>query len=379
MPASPFFTEDHHAFAQSVRAFVDREITPNVAAWEQAETLPRALHKQAAAVGLLGLGFPEHLGGVVGDTFYRIAATRELARAGSGGVLAGLMSHGIALPPVLALGSDDLQARIIPPVLAGDWVAALAVTEPGGGSDVANLCTTATLDGDQYVLRGEKVFITSGMRADLITVAARTGGPGGGGISLFAVQGHPEGLSRSPMHKMGWWCSDTATLRFDDVRVPASNRIGSEGMGFLGLMHNFNGERLGLAAVAWAFSQECIDEAVAWAQTRQTFGKPLISRQVIRHKIVDMQMRVDSVRCMLESIAWHIDQGEEPVAAVCMLKNLATQTLEFVAGEAVQILGGAGYLRGTKSERIFRESKVLSIGGGASEVLKDLAARQMGL
>lgn len=142
------------------------------------------------------------------------------------------MSHGIALPPVLALGSDDLQARIIPPVLAGDWVAALAVTEPGGGSDVANLCTTATLDGDQYVLRGEKVFITSGMRADLITVAARTGGPGGGGISLFAVQGHPEGLSRSPMHKMGWWCSDTATLRFDDVRVPASNRIGSEGMGF---------------------------------------------------------------------------------------------------------------------------------------------------
>ncbi len=378
LPPSPHYTPEHEAFAAQVRSFVQRELTPNADAWDEAGSFPRELYQRAAQLGLLGLGFPEHLGGTPGDLFFRLAATFELARAGSGGLLAGLQSCGIALPPILALGSPELQHRIIPSVLSGQQIAALAVTEPGGGSDVANLQTTARLDGDAYVVRGEKAFITSGMRADWLTVAVRTGGPGLGGLTLLAVRGESPGLGRTPMRKMGWWCSDTAMLHFDDVRVPVENRIGEEGMGFMGLAHDFNAERLGLAGAAWAFAQVCLDEALAYAKTRTTFGKPLISRQVIRHKLVDLQGRVEAVRALLEHVAWRVARGDQPVAEVCMLKNEATRTLEKVAGEAVQILGGAGYLRGGKVERIFRETKVLSIGGGATEVLADLAARQLG-
>ena len=374
----PYYTHEHAAFAATVRRFVEREIAPHVHAWDEAEAFPRALYTRAAEVGLLGLGFPEAFGGIAGDLFFKIVATRELASAGSGGLLAGMMSHSIALPPILALASEALQARVVPRVLRGEAVAALAVTEPGGGSDVAALQMRADRDGDDYVLRGEKVFITSGLRADFLTVAARTGGEGAGGVTLFLVEGDRPGLTKTALKKTGWWCSDTAALRFDDVRIPKENRIGSEGLGFLGLMHNFNGERLGLAAAAWAFADVCLEDAVAYARERRTFGRRLIERQVIRHKLVDMKMRIDAVRHALEAVAWRVQQGEEPVAEVCMIKNLATETLEAVAGEAVQILGGAGYMRGGRIERIFRETKVLSIGGGASEVLKDLAARQLG-
>jgi acyl-CoA dehydrogenase len=374
----PFYTDDHRAFAATVRGWVARDVAPHVAAWDEAESFPRDVYGQAAAVGLLGIGFPESAGGIPGDPWYHLVATRELARAGSGGLMAGLMSHGIALPPIVAMGEPDQVQRLVAPVIAGHRIAALCVTEPGGGSDVARLRTRAVRDGDDYLLDGEKTFITSGMRADVLTVAARTGGDGAEGITLFAVEGQPQGLTRAPLKKMGWWCSDTAHLRFTSVRVPASNRIGPEGSGFFGLMLNFNGERMGLAAMAWGFAQECIDEALEWSKLRETFGKPLISRQVIRHRLVDLQMRVEAVRCNLELLAWRIAQGERPVAEVCMLKNLATSTLEHVAGECVQILGGAGYVRGSKSERIFRESKVLSIGGGANEVLKELAAKQLG-
>lgn len=371
-------TPDQAAFAATLDRWVAREVTPHVAAWDEAGQFPRDLYRKAAAVGLLGLGFPEPLGGVPGDTLTRVVATRSLAEAGSGGLVAGLMSHTIALPPLLALADANLQALVIPRVLAGDAIAALAVTEPSGGSDVANLQTRAQRVGDDYLLTGEKAFITSGMRADFLTVAARTGEPGAGGVSLFVVPGDSPGLTRTELKKTGWWCSDTALLHFDGVRVPASRRIGSEGMGFLGLMHNFNGERLGLAATAWAFAEVCLADALSWAQSRTTFGKPLISRQVIRHKLVDMATAIAGVGALLEQTAARIDRGEEPVAEVCMLKNLATATLESVAAEAVQILGGAGYVRGGRVERIYRETKVLSIGGGATEVLKDLAAKQLG-
>ncbi|MSP93442.1 MAG: acyl-CoA dehydrogenase [Myxococcales bacterium] len=374
----PFFTDDHRAFAATLRRFVDRDLTPHVAAWDEAEAFPREVYGQAAALGLLGLGFPEDCGGTPGDPFLKLVAAAELARAGSGGLAAGLGSHGIALPPIVGLGEPDQIARLVPPVLRGEVIAALAVTEPGGGSDVAHLRTTATRDGDDYVVHGEKTFITSGLRADLLTVAVRTGGSGAEGLTLLAVEGQPAGLTRSPLKKMGWWCSDTAHLHFDGVRVPVANRIGPEGAGFLGLMLDFNGERLGLATMAWAFAEVCFADALAWAQLRETFGRPLIHRQVIRHLLVDLRMDIDAVRATVERLAWRVGQGERPVAEVCMAKNLATRTLEHVAGACVQVLGGAGYMRGGRVERIFRESKVLSIGGGASEVLKDLAAKQLG-
>lgn len=373
-----FYTDEHDALREQVRKFVARELLPNIEAWEEANEFPRSLYQRAGELGLLGLGFPEEFGGTAADGFHRLIVTEELARTGSGGILAGLMSHGIGLPPIVALGGDALKARLVPPVLAGEKIAALAITEPSGGSDVANLRTTAVRDGDHYVLNGSKTFITSGMRADLITVAVRTGGDGLGGISLIAVEGDTPGLTRTALKKMGWWCSDTATLYFEDCRVPAENLIGDENHGFRGIMHNFNGERIGLAAMAVFSAAVCLDEAVAYAKDRETFGRPLISRQVIRHKLVDMAQRIATSRASLEQLVWRVDQGQWPIAEVCMLKNAATQCLEFCAKEAVQIFGGAGFTRGVKVERIYRETKVLSIGGGAEEIMKELAAKQMG-
>lgn len=378
-PTSPYYTEDHHALRETVRKFVERDITPHVDAWERAKEFPRELYRKAADIGLLGLSFPEEYGGTPCDEFTRIVTTEELCRCGSGGVLAGMMSHGIGLPPVATLGSPELKQKVLPPVIEGEKICALAISEPGGGSDVASLKTTARRDGDHFIVNGSKTFITSGMRADFITTAVRTGGEGMGGISLLVIPGDAPGLDRTPLDKMGWWCSDTATLYFDDCRVPAENLVGIENQGFAGIMSNFNGERLGIAAMAYGFAQVCYDEAVAYARQRQTFGRPLIKRQVIRHKLVDMAQYISATKAYLEALTWRVQEGQWPIAEVCMLKNQATQCLEFCAKEAVQIFGGAGYISGAKVERIYRETKVLSIGGGAEEIMKDLASRQLGL
>lgn len=379
---------DAAALADSVRRFTLERIAPRVAAWEAAGEVPRELYREAAQLGLLGLGYPQALGGTPAPYALRNAVSIAMARyGGSGGVLAALFSHNIGLPPILRHGSEDLQRAVVPPVLRGEHIAALAITEPGGGSDVASLRTRARLEGGEYVIDGEKVFITSGLRADWITVAVRTGEPGtrgSGGISMIAVPGDAQGLGRSRLDKMGWLCSDTAHLRFDGVRVPARNLVGEEGAGFRIIMSNFNGERLGMAAMALGFAQACYDEALDWARQRQAFGSALVEKQVIRHKLVDMQMRIHSTAAWLEAVTELADAGKlesdpQCVAQVCMLKNHATQAMQFCADQAVQILGGMGFMRGTKSERIYREVKVMMIGGGAQEIMKDLAARQLGL
>ena len=375
----PGWTDDHEAIASSIRAFVEREISPHIEQWEEAGEFPRELYPKAGEHGLLGLGFPEEYGGTPTDAFGARVVAEELTRAGSGGLVAGLMSHGIGLPPIVALGSEELKRAVAPAVIAGEAISALAITEPSGGSDVANLKTTARREGDHYIVEGSKTFITSGMRADWITTAVRTGGPGMEGVSLLAIPGDVPGLSRTKLDKMGWWCSDTASLYFDGCRVPAANLIGPENAGFMGIMLNFNNERMMLAAMALGFARVCFDEAREWAQQRETFGKPLVRHQVIRHKLVDMATSIRAVECVLDDLAWRLDAGETPVAELCMAKNLATQCVELCAKEAVQILGGAGFIRGVKSERIYRETKVLSIGGGAEEIMKELAARQMGL
>jgi len=250
---------------------------------------------------------------------------------------------------------------------------------------VASLRTTARMEGNEWVINGEKVFITSGMRADWITVAVRTGeagAKGAGGISMIVVPGNAAGLHRTELKKMGWWCSDTAHLRFDHVRVPAGNLLGEEGGGFRIIMTNFNGERLAMSAMALGFAQACCDEALDWARQRKTFGAALVERQVIRHKLVDMQMRVASTQAWLDAVTARADGGDEGpdwVAHVCILKNHATQTMQYCADQAVQILGAMGFMRGTRSERIYREVKVMMIGGGAEEIMKELAARQLGL
>ena len=376
---SPFFTEEHEAFRAVVRRFVAKEIEPFASQWDEDGEFPRDLYRKAADIGLLGLGFPEAFGGTPADQFMRIIVSQELARPGAGGINASLMSHGIGAPPIVAGGRPEVQASVLPGIIAGEKISALAITEPNGGSDVANLRTMARRDGDHYIVNGEKTFITSGMRADWLTVAVRTGGAGPGGVSMLLIPGDTRGLSRTKLKKMGWWASDTATLHFDNCCVPAEYLIGEEGGGFQIIMRNFNSERMGMSASCAAFARVCVEEAIAYARQRETFGKPLTQHQVIRHKLVDMMQKVVATESMLMLLAWRLTQGESPVAEICMLKNQATQTMAHCASEAVQIFGGAGYMRGAKVERIYREVKVNAIGGGAEEIMKDLASRQMGL
>ncbi len=376
---SPFYTAEHEAFRAVMRRFVANEIEPHAHEWDEAGEFPRALYAKAAEIGLLALGFPEEFGGVPADQFMRIVASQELARAGAGGVSASLMSHTIGSPPIALAARPQVKARVLPEVLSGKKISALAITEPSGGSDVANLRTRARRDRDHYIVNGEKTFITSGVRADYLTVAVRTGGEGASGVSLLLVNGDTPGLSRTKLKKMGWWASDTASLHFDDCRVPAENLIGEEGDGFKLIMRNFNSERMGMAASCTAYARVCVEDAIAYAKERQTFGKPIAQHQVIRHKIVDMAQKVAASQAMLEMLAWRLTQGESPVAEICMMKNQATQTMAYCASEAVQIFGGAGFMRGIKVERIYREVKVNAIGGGTEEIMKDLASRQMGL
>ena len=378
---SPHLTESHEAWRKTVRAFVDKEIAPHVNEWDETGGFPRELHKKAAAIGLIGLGYPEELGGFKEgvDVFHSLIASEELARAGSGGLIAALMTHGIGLPPIIALGSEELKRRVAPPVLAGDKIIALCVTEPSGGSDVANLKTRARREGDDYVVNGEKTLITSGYRADFLTVAVRTGGDGAGGLSFLLVEADRPGVSRAPLKKMGWWMSDTASIHFDDVRVPVENLIGGENSGFAGIVVNFNMERLSMAAQAIAFSRVCIEDAADWALERQTFGKPLVKHQAIRHKLAEMVRQTNASQALLDNCAWRVKRGESPIADLALLKVQATRTMEFCAREAMQILGGAGFIRGCRVERIYREVRVMAIGGGSEEIMLDLAARQMGL
>lgn len=383
-PLPHCFSPEHEAWRASLRDFVAREITPHVAAWDEAGGFPRELYRQAAALGIMGLGYPEAFGGTPGDVFAQIVLSEEMARCGSGGVVASLLSHSIALPPLALHGSLALQRRVLPPVIAGEKIAALAVTEPGGGSDVAALRTTAVREGEHYIVSGEKVFITSGLRADYFTVAVRTdpGQQGAAGICALLIDGDTPGLTRSRLDKMGWWASDTAHLRFDRCRVPVSHLIGVEGQGFKIFMHNFNAERLGMAAQACVYAQLCCAEALDWARQRHTFGQPLVQRQVIRHKLTDMMARTDAARSLVYELAWrlHHECGHagELVGRIAMAKVMATQAMQFCADQAVQILGGMGFMRGSTSERIYREVKVMMIGGGSEEIMKDLAARQWG-
>jgi acyl-CoA dehydrogenase len=380
-----FDAADLQALIDTVQRFAVERIRPHLDAWETAGEIPRDLYREAAGLGLLGLGYPEHLGGTPAPWRARNALSQTLARHGtSGGLMASLFSLNIGLPPLLAHGTPELQAEVVPPVLRGEQIAALGITEPGGGSDVAALRTTARRDGDDYVIDGEKVFITSGVRADWVTLAVRTdaNNKGAGGISMIVVPMDRPGVSRSALQKMGWHCSDTAHLRFEGVRVPARYRLGEEGAGFRMIMGNFNGERLAMSAMALGFAQACYDEALDWARQRQTFGAALIERQTIRHRLMDMRMRIESTQAWVDAVTARADagdQGADWVAHVCLLKNHATQTMQFCADAAVQILGGMGFMRGTASERIYREVKVMMIGGGAEEIMKELAARQSGL
>ncbi|VVP22084.1 Acyl-CoA dehydrogenase [Pseudomonas fluorescens] len=382
MPAfQEYFDPSHQMVRDSVRHFVEREVLPDIDAWEEAESFPRELYLKAGAAGILGIGYPEALGGShEGDLFAKVAASEELMRCGSGGLVAGLGSLDIGLPPIVKWARPEVRDRVVPQVLSGHKISALAVTEPGGGSDVANLQTRAVRDGDFYRVSGSKTFITSGVRADFYTVAVRTGAPGFGGISLLLIEkGTPGFTVGRQLKKMGWWASDTAELFFDDCRVPVGNLIGAENMGFACIMGNFQSERLALALMANMTAQLALEESLKWAREREAFGKPIGKFQVIKHRLAEMATALEVSREFTYRQAAKMAAGHSVIKEISMAKNFATDTSDRITTEAVQILGGLGYMRESLVERLYRDNRILSIGGGTREVMNEIIAKQMGL
>ncbi|WP_460367183.1 acyl-CoA dehydrogenase family protein [Pseudomonas sp. Tul1A2] len=382
MPAfQEYFDPSHQLVRDSVRRFVEREILPDIDEWEEAESFPRELYLKAGAAGILGIGYPEALGGShAGDLFAKVAASEELMRCGSGGLVAGLGSLDIGLPPIVKWARPEVRERVVPQVLSGEKISALAITEPGGGSDVANLQTRAVRDGDFYRVSGSKTFITSGVRADFYTVAVRTGAPGFGGISLLLIEkGTPGFTVGRQLKKMGWWASDTAELFFDDCRVPVGNLIGAENMGFACIMGNFQSERLALALMANMTSQLALEESLKWAREREAFGKPIGKFQVIKHRLAEMATALEVSREFTYRQAAKMAAGQSVIKEISMAKNFATDTSDRITTEAVQILGGLGYMRESLVERLYRDSRILSIGGGTREVMNEIISKQMGL
>lgn len=380
MTTDPFASDERRALRELCAAFAAKQVVPHLGAWERAGEVPRDLHRRAAAAGLLGIGVPEACGGSGGDLVDLTVVTEALIEHGaSSGLMAALFTHGIAVPHMIAAGDPAQIARFVRPTLAGELIGALAVTEPDAGSDVARLRTTALRDGDHYVVNGAKLYITSGVRADFVTTAVRTGGPGHAGISLLVIERGTPGFHVSRrLEKMGWRCSDTAELAFVDCIVPAANLVGPEHGGFGLLAAQFVGERLSLATHAHAVAQRCLDLTAAWTRERTTFGAPLASRQVVAHRLVAMHQRVALARTYTRSIVVRTAAGESPVAEACLAKNAAVEACGWVVDQAVQLHGGAGYLDGTEVERHYRDARILGIGGGATEVLTDLAARLLG-
>lgn len=383
----PFATPERLALAATVRGFVADHVRANLPEWEAAGELPLSLHRTAARLGLLGVGFAEDVGGSGGNAIDLTVTLEELLRAGgSGGLMAALFTHGIATPHVVdeaqrrtergdSRGADYLIDRFVRPVLAGETIAALAVTEPDGGSDVARIRTRARRAEHEAIVSGAKTYITSGSRADYVVAAVRTGGQGASGVSLAVIESNRPGFTVSRrLEKLGWHCSDTAELSFADVRVPTTNVLGDE-QGFASLARHFATERLTLAITGYATAQRCLDLTLEWCRNRNTFGRPLITRQVVRHQLVEMHRVTDVARRYVRDVSVRHSAGDDVTLDALLAKQTAVEACEYVVDRAVQLHGGAGYMRDSEVERHYRDARILGIGGGATEVMTDLAAR----
>ncbi len=377
----PFQTPERLELRRMVRQFAEREIAPNIEQWELDGELPRSLHQKAGAAGLIGLPFPEHVGGGGGTAVDMVVSCEELHYAGcGGGVYSSLFTSGIALPHLIAGADPDHLERWVRPTIAGDLIGSLAITEPDTGSDVAGLRTIAVRDGDDFVINGAKTFITSATRADFVTTAVRTGGPGARGVSLVVVERDVPGFSVTrKLDKMGWRSSDTAELAFVDCRVPVANLVGQEGTGFFQIVQHFETERLFLAVQAYATAQRALDLTVEWCRNRTTFGAPLISRQTVQHTLAEMACRVDVARVYTREAARRHEAGEpDLMTTIAFAKNTAVEAGSWVVDQAVQRHGGMGYMRECKVERHYRDMRILGIGGGTTEIMRGLAAKQLG-
>ncbi|MFD3810516.1 acyl-CoA dehydrogenase family protein [Rhodococcus sp. NPDC058639] len=374
-------TDEQKALRQLAADFTRKEILPHLDTWEREGSIPRELHRKAAEAGLLGASVAEEHGGSGGNALDMLTILEQIILSGgSSGLISALFSHGIATPHIIASGNTDLIDRYARPALEGRMIGSLAITEPSGGSDVANIRTTARRDGDEYVINGAKLYITSGTRADFVTTAVRTGDAGAGGISLIVVPTDTPGFTVSrKLDKMGWLCSDTAELFYDDVRVPVSNLIGAENSAFGQIAQQFQGERLSLAFQAVATAQRCFDLTVDWVKSRETMGRPLSKRQVVRHRLAELATEITAAQTFCRSVAERWANGEGMLLETSMAKNNAVKVCDTAVMEAVQLAGGIGLMRESEVERHFRDARVLGIGGGTTEIMNEIISKLLGL
>lgn len=372
-----YFTEEHELFRQSVKQFIDTEVRPHIAQWEKDKMLPRDLFTQMGSHGFLGINFPEAYGGTNNDFWYTVAYLEELNKAGFAAISAAVSVHQyMATNHIAMAGSEALKRKYLPKAITGEWVGSIAVTEPGVGSDVANIRTTAVRDGDDYIINGNKTFITNGVYGNFVTVACKTDpAAGAAGISLIVVDQGTPGFTTGKLEKMGWHASDTAELFFDNVRVPASQLVGREGQGFFYIMESFQLERLIAAILGIAASEDMIEHTLKYMHERAAFGKPLTKFQVLRHKMVDLITEVEITKQFVYHCCWKEANKIFSVKECSMAKMKATELCKTVSDECLQVFGGYGYMAEYPIERAYRDARIGTIVGGTTEIMKEIISK----
>ena len=376
----PPFTEEHEELRESVRGFLDRELAPHAQEWEREQWFPNEVFPKLAAQGLLGLKYPTELGGQGGDYLHEAVLVEELARIGSGGTAAGIGAHiNIATPPIWKFGTDEQKQRYLVPAIRGERIGALGITEPDAGSDVAALRTKAERVDGGWVVNGEKTYITNGVRAHFIVTAVKTTEEGGHHGISFLIIDRGEGVRSSKLEKLGWHASDTATISFDDVFVPAENLLGELNEGFKLIMANFQWERLAMALGTVGAMQLAYERTAEYARERTAFGRPLSKHQVIKHKLADLATSAYTARCVTYDALRRFHIGEEPLKEVTMAKLLTQRASYELMDECLQIHGGMGYMGEHWAQRAARDARLGPIGGGSDEIMREILGRLLGL
>lgn len=375
------FTSEHELFRKTVRDFAEKDLLPHQEKWERERAYPKDIFKKAAELGFLGVCFPESVGGSGLDFWFKVVFCEEIVRCRMAGLAMDLMVQAdIATPIINALGTEEQKQEFLIPALKGDKIAALGVTEPGCGSDVANMSTRAEIDGDDYVINGAKTYITNGGQADFITLGVRTGGPGHKGVSLVLFPTDTKGFAvGKKLEKLGNHSSNTALLFFEDCRIPRRYLLGEENRGFTYIMQNFQGERLVAAISSYAGSQLALNDAIAYTREREAFGRRVVDFQVWQHKFAELQTQIEAARQLTYHAVRLFDAGEECTTQISMAKLFAGDLAQKVAYECLQAHGGAGYMAEYDIERFYRDIRLITIGAGTSEIMKEIIAKRMGL
>jgi len=377
--AHQYFSEEHDLFRQSVKQFIDAEVKPHVDKWESEKKIPREIFTKMASHGFLGINFPEAYGGTDNDFWYSVVYLEELNRAGFAGISAAVSVHQyMATNHIASAGTEALKRKYLPKSISGEWIGSIAITEPGAGSDVANIRTTATRDGDHYVINGNKTFITNGVYGNFVTVACKTDTSAGvGGISLIVVDAGTPGYTVKKLDKMGWHSSDTAEMFFDNVRVPVSQLVGKEGQGFFYIMESFQLERLVAAVMAIAACEDIVEETLKYMKERTAFGKPIAKFQVLRHKMVDLITDIEVTKQFVYHCCWKQVNNIFAVKECSMAKMKASELCKRASDECLQIFGGNGYMAGYPVERAYRDARIGTIVAGTTEIMKEIISKSV--